>query len=505
MFASKMGLIFSLVLSGCAIKRVTEVVAVPASTEPAQMHIMHLNLNNPVTIFNFLAKTCIGESPDHSAVTMPCFNGHEQPMLIKENSGGENPTYLISNRISGRCLEIIDESRNNGSFAGFGRCVAGNENQQFSMVRSNEDPLFVQIMSVHSKKCLDLFQQNIADGTKIHQWDCHIGRSQRFYFNETLEPKFVLNRTIWTFWDKGENNMPAFHRANVNHWRKILKKFQAKGKVAWDVKVINLVKGDPYYFGNFFDPNLIPTIDEIKSKIGSDDGKKVNPYVITSDFIRLELLYKHGGVWMDPSIMLHRSLDDLEEIVENLGHFKVLGYTSFSQATKALRFADSLENFFLVAAPESELLQKWRTNFRHYWDLKTPNLSIENHPMYNGDEDGVKVDTSNFGDLRNYLNQHLALKYTLTKNSDLVRDIYVVGDAGLSEQGPFSLLGLFDWSDERLCQLDPKNFPGIADALKNVKISKFPSDNSKYILQKFTDINDFDRDDNIFGYLNRHL
>ncbi len=152
----------------------------------------------------------------------------------------------------------------------------------------------------------------------------------------------------------------------------------------------------------------------------------MNPAVVKSDYIRLGLLKKFGGIWMDATNVLVKDLDALhmEEFVKS--EQTVAGYVMAPYASKKSPIVnnkpvDGLENWLLIAKPGSPLIQAWKTAFTHYWKTRPIGQHIHLHPMYNCkgfDFGGMSISDAN------YLNQHAALKYILFKHPELGKEIF---------------------------------------------------------------------------------
>ena len=446
-----------------------------------------------ISFLNLKTWQCIAD--EAKALGQFCSQSEDQKFVFKDLGYG---IYNVVNRVNGKCLQLAKPSSAEGVLAVFEPCSPNNKYQELKIAKSNLDPLAGKLLFLMTNKCLAASELSLESATLLKQETCYDGKQQDFYFLDRSKAQKTLPRIVWTFWDSGESKMPAFYRANLIRWRTVLQGSKNPSK-NWEIHVINNIKGDPNYIANFVSVEQLPTVEFLQSKISPTE--KLNANVVFSDFVRLELLNELGGVWMDPSIMLHRSLNEVANILETANSFSILGYTSYSQATKFLRYEDSLENFFFMAYPKSELLGEWRKTFHRYWDEKQASMLIENHPMFNGSE-GQKIDVFNYGNLRQYLNQHLSLKHVLTLNPELRGQILILGGTLLHDKGPFSLLTLVGWQDQALLDLKGDRMDAVFHAMRGVLISKFPSESSKNIRAKITDPAYFFRRDNIFGHLN---
>ena len=410
-------------------------------------------------------------------------------------------TYQIKNRTKDRCLGLTRNTHENGIEVDFQACDASKTEQWFRIQAFANDPEYHQIMVFSSSKCLDLKNPLWKAKTPFVQSTCLSRLSQNFLFLDRSKPTRKFPKILWTYWDKGASAMPAFYRANVKRWEQVLNR-SSSGE-HWEVHVSNNIPGDPDYIGNYFQTSNIPTVETLASKISSNEAMLSAP-VVFSDFVRLELLYAHGGVWMDASIMLHADFRKFLEVLEVGDQLSLSSFTNYRQATQEFRYADSIENFFMMAYPKTELLAEWRKAFRKYWDEKTPGVFVEHHPMFDGSE-GMKVDISTFGNYRNYLNQHLTLKYTLAHNPRFQKEILVLGGAQYEDRGPFSLLNLAHNSDEHLLKLTHDQIRTMLAEMQSIQMSKFPSQFSKVIRAKITNEDFFFKHNNIFGALNSRI
>lgn len=318
--------------------------------------------------------------------------------------------------------------------------------------------------------------------------------AQNFLITTKKSPTRNVPKIVWSFWDKGVSKMPEFYQVNIEKWKEVLGN-------DWQIRVVDTVPGSPYYYEKFIPKESIPTIQWIAERISksSSTDSKLTPAVVFSDFIRLELLHRHGGVWMDPSIMLHKSLESLTIPLEMFGEFEVSGYTTKHQSRRMLNYADSLENFFIVALEKSDLIREWKNNFRKYWNNKKPGMPAVDNPLFH-QTGKAAPDFSRFKDLMNYLNQHLALKFTLEQNPELMNRIFLMGGTFGDEDGPFSLISGADWNDQKLMNLSEDDQVKLMQQTKSVIMSKFASENSRTLRTKGRAYF-FDRR-NIFGKLN---
>lgn len=127
----------------------------------------------------------------------------------------------------------------------------------------------------------------------------------------------MMNRTIWTFWE-GQSSVA-------------LRDCQASWKihlVGWQVHFLTTENLSEF---GFRPPR----------------GFRSMSRSMQSDIVRLQMLYYHGGVWMDATILLKRSLDWIDMV----GKGDFVGFK--------LRTHKHIENWFLAARAKSPLIRRW--------------------------------------------------------------------------------------------------------------------------------------------------
>lgn len=85
-----------------------------------------------------------------------------------------------------------------------------------------------------------------------------------------------------------------------------------------------------------------------------------------SDYIRLELLFRYGGIWLDATTILNRTLDDF--IAVNLHHRydMVAFYRDVSTVDKRYPI---IETWFMAAPPNNDFIKRWLHFFRPIIEL----------------------------------------------------------------------------------------------------------------------------------------
>ena len=111
------------------------------------------------------------------------------------------------------------------------------------------------------------------------------------------DPSFAENYPVWFLWWQGESNMPPI----VKVCYQTLKKYS-------NGHVINLLTKDNLY-------DFINLPDYVIKKA----EKNIISLTHFSDIIRVCLLYEHGGLWLDSTVLLTAPLQSLPQICSQFG------------------------------------------------------------------------------------------------------------------------------------------------------------------------------------------
>lgn len=209
--------------------------------------------------------------------------------------------------------------------------------------------------------------------------------------------KQMIPKVIYLYWD--DKVLPPFIQKCYENIKEI--------NDTWTVKLYNMsdiekIKNKPKFM---MQKSNIPIIQE-------DNKRRI------SDWFRLYILNKHGGVYIDISSVFLRNLDNLVDINSN----KMQGY---NVAWKKMVL---MENFFIASPKKNKFLELW---------LK------ETEKAYINKSDYCELNYKYVGELNNYLpylTQHLAWIKVRTnmKNAHLY---YKMIDDGTLEQS------LYFWID----------------------------------------------------------
>lgn len=233
-----------------------------------------------------------------------------------------------------------------------------------------------------------------------------------------------IPKTIWTYWDS--EDLPEFVSKCIDKWRRL--------NPDWSVTVLNPKNLKDY----------IPETDIFKLKFADTKPRQ-------SDFVRLHVLPKFGGVWADASVIPTRSWDWVIEEQKKKGS-DFIGYYRRGATTNSEY--PVIESWFFACPKGSNFVSKMRD------EMMTMN-SLENEADYKENVKARGVDTQNIPQ-PDYLNIYLsaqAVMQTQMTTDEIRNKIHVYP----SEDGPFKHSVTNDWkpaeSVKSLCALETTEMP----------------------------------------------
>lgn len=182
-------------------------------------------------------------------------------------------------------------------------------------------------------------------------------------------------KIIWSYWD--DDNIPEFINICYKNWVKFAPNYQ--------VNLLTKSNAEKYLDINY-------------------DGWKELPAYRQSDIIRLLLLKKYGGVWIDASTFL----------LDNPDNFIHKNNLTLFTTPRTNKDDPVYENWFISAPKNNIIISKWTDEVID--GLKKQKKYIEESPI-----DNVII-------VRNpwYLFCHMVLRNIYTENKELFKDIKVI-------------------------------------------------------------------------------
>jgi hypothetical protein len=176
---------------------------------------------------------------------------------------------------------------------------------------------------------------------------------------------YKIPKIIWSYWDGPKNEMVE---KCISSWNKMCP----------DYKIVIL--------NNENLQNYIQD-DVLNLKFADSPAR-------TSDFIRLAVLEKHGGIWIDATTILTQPLDWVHNGREFTGYYK--------EGNMTRKEYPCIESWFLACTPGSQFIALWKDEF----------FKINNYNSIKEYVDTAGVDMQNIGE-REYLTIYVAVQKVL--------------------------------------------------------------------------------------------
>lgn len=193
---------------------------------------------------------------------------------------------------------------------------------------------------------------------------------------ENLEP---IPKIIWSFWDTHSDS--ELVDLCITQFKKLVPDFEL---------IILNTKNVKNYL-----PDILPV-------------RKDLPFVNYTDLVRLEILKKNGGIWIDISTILTENLSWVYDLKENL-KYDLLGFYSDFCTTDMQN--PILESWFLATPKNNKFVSAWHQEFFACYTSPQP---YEFFKEIKNNKDEIQ----NIGDLADYLIIYLAAISVMKKNKD---------------------------------------------------------------------------------------
>lgn len=173
------------------------------------------------------------------------------------------------------------------------------------------------------------------------------------------------DKNVWAFWSTGYAKMPGWVQRNIINWVRRLGS-------SWTVHLLDLVPDSPTNVRNYLDSSLFPAAFNNNTM----DGPTVGPH--QGDIVRLPLLWKYGGVWMDAGTFLFRHIDDIcwKQISDPESPYEMAGFT-----IELRPGVDSMLNGFIAAKRDNPFIKRWLDIYLALWGDATNSHDFHKHPL----------------------------------------------------------------------------------------------------------------------------
>lgn len=153
----------------------------------------------------------------------------------------------------------------------------------------------------------------------------------------TLNHEEGIPKIIWMLWLQGWDDAPEIARISRDCW--------ARRNPDWRVQALTLES-----LCQFLPEDVVRDFTQISK-----------PPEALANLIRIELLYRHGGVWADATTLCAAPLDDW------LADAMHMGFFAFAQPGPDRM----ISNWFLAASKGSSIIRDWRREGLEYWKGRT--------------------------------------------------------------------------------------------------------------------------------------
>lgn len=220
-------------------------------------------------------------------------------------------------------------------------------------------------------------------------------------------------RVIFTYWNDGIEHLREHRPFESTIMEKNWKVINGDEK-RWKIFTLDSIHGskwnayDIIMYANeeygIIDFQLMTLTDLAEKNIG--DPKKTVQYY--SDLVRLSFLEAFGGTWMDLSLILVDSLDNMfYRQMQAQEHKTLAGYILSLHGSRKHGYLDGLENWFLMAKKGSKPLREWRKNTWKFIQ-DSPSRSAQPGTIHILDRPMFRIDstTANKNDTSSNAQQH---------------------------------------------------------------------------------------------------
>jgi len=164
----------------------------------------------------------------------------------------------------------------------------------------------------------------------------------------------AIPRRIWAYWDGGEDAAPPVVRACLASWR--------RHNPDWDLTVLDR--------------------DSAPARAGLPMGPDDIPVQSYADLLRLRLLAREGGVWVDATTFCLRPLDHWLPMLAQGGFF-AFTWTPADRWFIWPNVPRRITNWFLASEPGGAVITAWEARALAYWQgRRTPHVYYWPHMMW---------------------------------------------------------------------------------------------------------------------------
>ncbi|MBT7399019.1 MAG: hypothetical protein HN775_07480 [Hellea sp.] len=155
-----------------------------------------------------------------------------------------------------------------------------------------------------------------------------------------------MNKKIWMYWNTGFKNAPKIVKKCAESWKHY--------NPNWEIIMLDA-------------SNIADYVDELPPKmehVYNGQVVKVKSQAAFSDVLRIHLINKHGGLWVDATTACNKPLDCWLEAYTKTGFF------AFADPRPTAKVA----SWFLYADKGNIIAEKWRKGVDAFWEAPVKRL-----------------------------------------------------------------------------------------------------------------------------------
>ncbi|KAK3306126.1 uncharacterized protein B0T15DRAFT_534446 [Chaetomium strumarium] len=231
------------------------------------------------------------------------------------------------------------------------------------------------------------WQHDLPEGTRLRPSSAQDPRTDSEIIAALTSPprEVTSQKNIWAFWDKGFSQLHGWQQRNIIGWVRKL------GPTGWTVRVLDNVRGSPANVFHYLDYNNdnsttlpVPEAVVANGSGGSNLGPHSGQHM--SDLVRLPLLHRYGGIYLDVGVMLLGDIDKSlwQPIADASTAYRIGGFAHQHRANSW----GSMQNFCIAAQAGEELLARWQRIMVAAWsghsNSNSSSEGLSRHPVFDG-------------------------------------------------------------------------------------------------------------------------
>ncbi|CAJ2505363.1 Uu.00g127570.m01.CDS01 [Anthostomella pinea] len=172
-------------------------------------------------------------------------------------------------------------------------------------------------------------------------------------------------KNVWAFWHSGYTQMTPWVQRNIINWVRRL-------GPDWTVHLLDRVPGSETNVSHFVESSFFP--DAFNNN--TMDGPHVGPH--SGDLVRLPLIWKYGGIWMDAGSFLFRHVDDIcwKQIEDPESPYEMSGFVIEMRPG-----VNCMLNGFIAAKRGNPFIKRWHDIYVALWEGVTNSEGFHKHPL----------------------------------------------------------------------------------------------------------------------------